>query len=195
MFKRFGGGNMFYITECDSPFGKLTLASDGENLVGLWLEEQKYHGASILNGSQKKDDVPVFDMAKKWLKKYFAGENPDASKLPLKPIGGDFRQEVWNILNQIQYGKVVTYGDIAKKIAVKMGKKKMSAQAVGGAVGHNPISIIIPCHRVIGSNGNLTGYAGGIDIKIKLLKLEGVDMSGFSLPKKCSTVTLHLQKL
>ena len=102
----------------------------------------------------------------------------------LRPIGSKFRQEVWSILCEIPYGEVITYGSIAKKIAVKMGKKSMSSQAVGGAVGHNPISVIIPCHRVVGSNGSLTGYSGGINTKVKLLELEGVDMSHLFVPSK-----------
>jgi methylated-DNA-[protein]-cysteine S-methyltransferase len=129
-------------------------------------------------------DMPIFDVAKEWLDRYFAGENPDISALSLAPIGGRFRQDIWDILRQIPYGEVITYGDIAKKMAAKTGKKNMSSQAVGGAVGHNPISIIIPCHRVVGSNGSLTGYAGGIGIKMKLLELEGVDMSRLFVPKK-----------
>ena len=104
--------------------------------------------------------------------------------MPLAPIGGEFRQRVWNILRAIPYGEVITYGDIAKKIAAKRNKKSMSSQAVGGAVGHNPISIIIPCHRVVGSNGSLTGFSGGIHMKVKLLELEGVDMARLFVPKK-----------
>ena len=118
------------------------------------------------------------------LDRYFAGEKPEISELPLAPIGGEFRQAVWKILCEIPYGQVTTYGEIAKKIAAQRNRKTMSAQAVGGAVGHNPISIIIPCHRVVGSNGSLTGYAGGIDLKIKLLEHEGVDLSKFFVPKK-----------
>ena len=113
---------------------------------------------------------------------YFAGNKPQLSKLPIAPIGGEFRQQVWKILTEIPYGELTTYGSIAKEVAKRMGKEKMSAQAVGGAVGHNPISIIIPCHRVVGSNGSLTGYAGGIEKKIKLLKHEGIDMTKFFVP-------------
>ena len=130
-----------------------------------------------------KDDCPVFHAAKKWLDRYFAGEKPAIDELPLAPIGGEFRQGVWKILREIPYGVVITYGDIAKKMAAKMGISTMSAQAVGGAVWHNPISIIIPCHRVVGTNGSLTGFAGGISMKTKLLELEGVDMSGLFVPK------------
>ena len=177
---------MFYSTVFPSPIGILTLAcgSDGKTLAGLWLEGQKYHGDTIPEALTTKNDMPIFTAAKKWLYKYFAGEKPAISELPLAPIGGEFRQGVWNILCEIPYGEVITYGDIAKKMAKKMNKGSMSGQAVGGAVGHNPISIIIPCHRVVGSNGSLTGYAGGVKTKIKLLELEGVDMSRLFVPKK-----------
>lgn len=177
---------MYYSTTCPSPLGTITLACDdeGKNLVGLWLESQKYHGDTIPESMIEKDHMPVFDLTKIWLDRYFAGENPAISELPLAPIGGEFRQGVWDILCNIPYGGVTTYGEIAKTMAARMGRETMSSQAVGGAVGHNPISIIIPCHRVVGSNGSLTGYAGGIDIKIKLLELEGVDLSRLFVPKK-----------
>lgn len=177
---------MYYNTTYSSPVGEITLACDGDgkNLVGLWLEGQKYHGGLIAESMTEKDDMPVFELAEKWLDRYFAGEKPAVSELPLAPIGSEFRQEVWKILCEIPYGQVITYGDIAKKMAVKMGRESMSGQAVGGAVGHNPISIIIPCHRVVGASGSLTGYAGGIDKKVKLLELEGVDMSRLFMPEK-----------
>ena len=164
---------MFYKTICSSPVGVITLASDGDNLVGLWLDGQKYHGGTITAEMTAKDDLPLFDTVKKWLLKYFNGKQPAIEELPLSPIGGIFRQSVWNILRGIPYGTVITYGEIAKIIAAKANQKSMSSQAVGGAVGHNPISIIIPCHRVVGANGDLTGYAGGIAVKEKLLVLEG----------------------
>ncbi|UYZ82720.1 methylated-DNA--[protein]-cysteine S-methyltransferase [Entomomonas sp. E2T0] len=175
---------MYYSTTYLSPVGLLTLACDGESLLGLWIAGQKYHGDTILEAMVEKDNIPVFKATKNWLEKYFAGKQPAISELPLAPIGGEFRQQIWNILTEIPYGKVITYGDIAKKMAVKMNKQSMSSQAVGGAVGHNPISIIIPCHRVVGANGSLTGYAGGIATKIKLLELEGADMSSLFIPKK-----------
>jgi methylated-DNA-[protein]-cysteine S-methyltransferase len=168
---------MYYSTTYPSTIGTLTLACDGVNLVGVWIEGQKYHGDSIPEEMTTKNDMPVFDAAKKWLDNYFAGKKPAISELPLAPVGGAFRQAVWGILREIPYGEVISYGRIAKKMAVKMNRKTMSAQAVGGAVGHNPISIIIPCHRVVGSNGSLTGYAGGIGKKARLLELEGADMS------------------
>ncbi|WNX85584.1 methylated-DNA--[protein]-cysteine S-methyltransferase [Agathobaculum sp. NTUH-O15-33] len=175
---------MFFSTRYPSPIGMLTLACDGAHLTGLWMEGQKYFGGAIPEPMTERDDLPVFRAAKNWLDRYFAGQKPEISELPLHPIGGEFRQEVWMILCEIPYGEVVTYGDIAKKMAAKKGKKTMSGQAVGGAVGHNPISIIIPCHRVVGANGSLTGYAGGVDKKVKLLALEGVDMSRLFIPTK-----------
>lgn len=177
---------MYYSTSCPSPVGLITLACDGEgkNLVGLWMEGQKYHGDSVPEAMIERDDMPIFDAAKKWLDRYFAGEKPQISELSLAPIGGAFRQGVWEILCEIPYGEVITYGGIAKKVAARLGRESMSSQAVGGAVGHNPISIIIPCHRVVGSNGSLTGFSGGIQTKIKLLELEGADMSRLFVPKK-----------
>ncbi|SHN67562.1 methylated-DNA--[protein]-cysteine S-methyltransferase [Desulfitobacterium chlororespirans] len=175
---------MYYSTTYLSPAGLITLAGDGQNLVGLWMEGQKYHGGTLSEQLTPKNDIPVFAAAKKWLDRYFAGEKPAISELPLAPIGSEFRQGVWEILCEIPYGEVITYGDIARKMAVKMNRPSMSSQAVGGAVGHNPISIIIPCHRVVGSSGSLTGYAGGISLKVKLLELEGVDLSQFFVPAK-----------
>lgn len=173
---------MFYYTEYMAPIGKLTIASDGVNIVGLWLHGQKYFLDTLSAMPVFRDELEVFDNAKAWLDDYFAGEKPNINRLPLKPIGGSFRQAVWKYLCEIPYGKVTTYGAIAKRIAKEFGKATMSAQAVGGAVGHNPISIIIPCHRVIGSDGSLTGYAGGIDIKMRLLKLEASSEINISPP-------------
>jgi len=174
----------YYSTLYSSPIGTMTLAcEENGNLVGVWLNPQKYYGDTVPGEMIEKDDMPIFAIVKKWLDRCFAGKNPDISELPLAPIGGEFRQGVWDILRDIPYGEVTTYGAIAKKMAKMMKKKNMSAQAVGGAVGHNPISVIIPCHRVVGVNGNLTGFGGGIDKKIKLLELEGVDMSKFFVPK------------
>jgi len=173
---------MYYKTEYTSPVGLTTLASDGDNIIGLWLKGQKYFGGSIGNEMTAKDDLPVFIAAKNWLDRYFNGANPDISELSLSPVGSDFQRMVWAMLCEIPYGKTISYGDIAKKIAEKTNKPSMSAQAVGGAVGHNPISIIIPCHRVVGANGSLTGYAGGIDKKIELLQHEGANMSRLHTP-------------
>ena len=166
-----------YITYYNSILGKLTIASDGENIIGLWIEGQKYFEDTIKNENIiKKDNLEIFVKTKDWLDRYFRGKRPDIKELKLSPKGSEFRKNVWKILCKIPYGQTITYGKIAKEIATLMNKKSMSAQAVGNAVGHNPISIIIPCHRVIGENGSLTGYAGGIGKKIKLLELENVDI-------------------
>ncbi len=175
---------MYYTADYSSPIGMLKLAADGKALVGLWIEGQKYYFATITGETKEDNKLPVFDNTKEWLNRYFAGEKPAISELPLAPIGGEFRQEIWEILCQIPYGQVITYGDIAKRMADKMNKKSMSAQAVGGAVGHNPISIIIPCHRVVGANGNLTGYASGVKRKLWLMAHEGMDTNSFVTPKK-----------
>lgn len=176
---------MYYSTTYPSPIGIITIAcNESNNLVGLWIEGQKYHGDTITKDVLKDSTRPIFAVAEKWLDKYFSGAKPDISELPLAPIGSEFRQAVWSILREIPYGQVTTYGNIAKKVAAKINKEKMSSRAVGGAVGRNPISIIIPCHRVIGSNGSLTGYAGGVHRKVKLLKLEGVDMERLFIPTK-----------
>lgn len=173
---------MYYSTSYLSPLGPLLLASDGKNIVGLWNENQKYFGATIAQEMVVRDDLAVFKFAKTWLDQYFTGKKPAIADLPLAPAGGDFRRAVWDILCQIPYGEYVTYGEIAKTMATQLNKSKMSSQAIGGAVGHNPISIIIPCHRVVGANGSLTGYAGGIAKKIKLLEHEGADMSRLFVP-------------
>ncbi len=175
---------MYYSTTYPSPVGRLTLASDGTNLVGLWMEGQKYFGDTVSEKMIQKTSVPVFKDAKHWLNGYFRGKRPAITDLPLAPNGGDFRKAVWGILCEIPYGEVITYGEIAGKMAVRLKKASMSSQAVGGAVGHNPISIIIPCHRVVGANGSLTGFAGGISTKIQLLEWEGVDMTRLFVPKK-----------
>ena len=164
---------MYYKTNYKSALGNILLCSSEESLVGLWFEGQKYFKSSIKEEMIEKDDLEIFKRTKNWLDRYFKGEKPDAKELTLMPEGSNFRQKIWKILLEIPYGKVKTYGEIAKIIASQEGKQKMSAQAVGGAIGHNPISIIIPCHRVIGSNGSLTGYAGGIEKKIQLLRHEG----------------------
>ena len=174
---------MIYTTNYKSPIGNILLASKDNKLIGLWIEGQKYYLQTINDKIEKLDNDKILIKTKKWLNRYFNKEKPSINELELNPIGSDFRQEVWKILCDIPYGKVTTYNDIAKQIAEKKGIKRMSAQAVGGAVGHNPISIIIPCHRVVGTNGSLTGYAGGIDKKIYLLEHEGVDMKNLFMPK------------
>ena len=174
---------MYYTTDYASPVGRIKLAADGEGLVGLWLEGQKYLAGTVKEEMTEDRELGIFKNTKDWLDRYFAGKKPNSSELLLAPLGGEFRQGVWKILCQIPYGRLTTYCDIAKKMAKNMNRETMSAQAVGGAVGHNPISIIIPCHRVVGTTGSLTGYAGGIDKKIWLLKHEGVDMEGLFMPK------------
>ena len=173
---------MYYSTEYDSPVGVLTLASDGTALCGLWLEVQKYHGGSIPEEMVRNDEAAGFAEARAWLDAYFAGERPSPQDLPLAPIGSEFRQAVWRKLIEIPYGGLTTYGQIADELRAERGKA--SALAVGGAVGHNPISIIIPCHRVVGADGSLTGYAGGLDKKTCLLEHEGVDMSKLYRPTR-----------
>lgn len=174
---------MIYLTEYPSPVGKLTIASNGKSITGLWIEGQKYFADTLTETPVMKNDLQIFFKAKSWLNGYFSGEKPLPHMLSLEPSGSEFRKAVWKCLCEIPYGETVTYGTISKRIAEQFGKSTMSAQAVGGAVGHNPISIIIPCHRVIGAKGNLTGYAGGIDKKIQLLKHEGIDTENLFIPK------------
>lgn len=173
---------MTCIMHYNSPLGGILLAADGIGLTGLWFDGEKYYADNLPQEREAKE-IPVLSEAARWLDIYFAGKEPDFTP-PLHPIGSEFRCAVWKLLLQIPYGTTATYGDIAKEIAKNMGLEKMSAQAVGGAVGHNEISIIIPCHRVVGTNGSLTGYAGGLDKKIGLLKLEHADMSRMFIPKK-----------
>ena len=164
---------MIYTCKYKSPLGEILLAADEIGLTGLWFEGQKYF-ANTLPDERISQETEILSEAKKWLDIYFSGEKPTFT-LPLHPAGSTFRQAVWQILSEIPYGQTITYGEIASKIAERENISHMSAQAVGGAVGHNSISIIIPCHRVVGTNGSLTGYAGGLDKKIQLLKLEKTD--------------------
>ena len=176
------GSIMTFIQHYDSPLGGILLAADEIGLTGLWFDGQKYF-ARDLPAERIDRDTPILSEARHWLDIYFTGKEPDFLP-PLHPMGSAFRQSVWEILLRIPYGQTTTYGEIARQLAEKKGLSQISAQAVGGAVGHNEISIIIPCHRVVGTNGSLTGYAGGIDRKIKLLELEHTDMSGLFVPKK-----------
>lgn len=162
---------MEYISEYSSPIGDILLASDEKAVTGLWFKEQKYFAAT-LDKENGHGEPLVLKEAKIWLDGYFAGEHVDMT-VPLAPKGSTFRQEVWKILMEIPYGEVAAYGEIARRMAERMGRASMSAQAVGGAVGHNPVSILIPCHRVLGTDGSLTGYAAGTDKKKWLLELEG----------------------
>ena len=165
-----------------SALGDILLAADEIGLTGLWFVGQKYF-ANTLPTEQIAQETPILTQAKEWLDVYFSGKEPDFTP-PLHSIGSPFQQDVWQILLQIPYGQTTTYGEIAKQMAKIRNRPRMSAQAVGGAVGHNEVSIIIPCHRVVGTNGSLTGYAGGIDKKIALLELEHTDMGKFFIPKK-----------
>jgi methylated-DNA-[protein]-cysteine S-methyltransferase len=179
---------MHYIDTVDSPMGELTIASDGQYLTGLWLVEQKYFMADVIHEidviqNAQDCELAIFRETRAWLERYFEGKDP--GPIPaVKPRGTEFRQRIWELLVEIPYGQLISYGELAQKVAAEKGIAKMSSRAVGGAVGHNPISIIIPCHRVVGSNGSLTGYGGGIARKIKLLELEGVDMSKLTIPTK-----------
>ena len=154
-----------------SPLGGMTLVSDGTALVGLYFDGQKY-AAEGLDATHTQKTLPVFEEARRWLDVYFSGRKPDFTP-PTAPAGTAFQQSVWEILRTIPYGQTVTYGAIARRIEQNTGCR-MSAQAVGGAVGRNPISILIPCHRVIGADGSLTGYAGGLDKKAYLLRIEEI---------------------
>lgn len=174
---------MVYQTLYRSVLGSILLTSDGTGLTGLWLENQKNFRSAVREEMIQHDGLPVFLQTKEWLNRYFAGENPSSGEILLTPYGSPFRQTVWKLLCQIPYGQVTTYGELARRVAAVTGKEQMSAQAVGGAVGHNPISILIPCHRVVGAGGNLTGYDGGLDKKVKLLELEGALRPEMYLPK------------
>ena len=173
---------MTFIQHYDSPLGGILLAADEIGLTGLWFDGQKYF-ARDLPAERVERSTPVLSEAKRWLDVYFTGKEPDFMP-PLHPAGSAFRRSVWDILLQIPYGQTTTYGALAGELARQRGLTHFSAQAVGGAVGHNRVSIIIPCHRVVGSGGSLTGYAGGLENKIKLLELERTDMTGFFVPKK-----------
>ncbi len=170
-----------YTAEYLAPLGTYTIACTDDHVCGVWAKGQKYDQATLAPRSVVDPTAPMIRQTITWLDRYFAGEEPDITELPLKPEGSGFRQAVWEILCQIPYGQYRTYGDIAAELAAN-SDRPMSAQAVGGAVGHNPISIIIPCHRVVGSAGSLTGYAAGTEAKLWLLRHENVDMSGLKIP-------------
>ena len=194
---------MIYVTTYHSPIGNITLAAEGQSLIGAWFEGQKYYmagiyldeaadigrdncdisdiyiGSDIIDQNDKRaseiitaSDYPVLSQTCEWLGRYFDSERPNPLEIPMSPRGTQFQHLVWEHLCRIPYSCTTSYGTIAKELAAEMGITRMSAQAVGGAVGHNPISIIIPCHRVIGTNQALTGYAGGLDKKIWLLRHE-----------------------
>ncbi|MGP1471157.1 MAG: methylated-DNA--[protein]-cysteine S-methyltransferase [Schwartzia sp. (in: firmicutes)] len=169
----------------ESPFGRLWLAADDIGVTGAWFVEEKDE-ACFRSPPYTVRETAILAETKRWLDVYFRGEVPDFMP-PLHPIGSAFQQKVWRILRRIPYGTTRTYGDIAAEIAREGGAGKMSAQAVGGAVGHNSISILIPCHRVVGKSGSLTGYAAGLEKKIHLLTMEKVDMRRFFVPKRDGT--------
>mgnify|MGYP004481882271 FL=1 len=171
-----------YMYQTPENFSNMIMNSDGEYLTGLWFEDSRDSSKHIIDCEEK--NLEIFEQTSKWLDIYYNGKNPDF--IPKYKINNStpFRQEVIDIMNTIEYGKVVTYNDISKIIAKKRNLKRMSSQAVGGAVGWNPICIIIPCHRVVGTNGSLTGYGGGIKNKVELLKLEGICMDKYFVPKK-----------
>jgi methylated-DNA-[protein]-cysteine S-methyltransferase len=166
---------MIYTCEIETPLGDMTAMAEEESLTGLWFIEERYYPTKAFEWINEPS-YPVFNYLKDWLSVYFSGQRVDSySQLQLDQRGTPFQKMVWDILLDIPYGEVTTYGEIAKKIARMRGIPTMSAQAIGGAVGRNPISILIPCHRVIGSNHKLVGYAGGLDKKAALLRLEGID--------------------
>lgn len=182
--RRQGGASplKIYIVYLDTPLGRLSLAADDNNLVAAWLACQKgFRPSPETNVSYSSN--PVLELASSWFRAYFRGEKPDAAEIPVSFYGSPFQVEVWNLLRAIPYGTLATYGGLANIIAKRRNLPKMSAQAVGGAVGRNPVAILAPCHRVIGKNGKLTGYGGGIDVKIKLLELEGIDTAKLKRPK------------
>lgn len=165
---------MTYVTTYPSPLGELVLAGDGAALTGLWFRGQRYFGSTI-SKPVIWQETPPFDEARRWLDDYFSGKEPDFTPL-LRCNGTPFQMAVWAALRSIPYGTTVTYAQLARQVAKKLGRDHMAAQAVGGAVGHNPISLIIPCHRVVGADGSLTGYAGGLERKRRLLLLESAAM-------------------
>lgn len=165
---------MQYISHYASPLGAMLMAADETGLTGLWFEGQKYY-ARGLDPEHEERETPAISSTKRWLDIYFAGQQPDFTP-PLHLVGTDFQTAVWDILLTVPYGETLTYSEIAAQIAARQGRGHMSAQAVGGAVGRNPISIIVPCHRIVGKSGDLTGYAGGVEKKISLLRLEKADL-------------------
>lgn len=172
-----------FVTEYESPLGTILLAADHAGITGCWFAGQKHFAPHLdLDKAKRRDDLPVFVQARQWLDAYFAGKNTEAAgcaPVPIHLCGTAFQVKVWSLLQQIAYGQTVTYGELAARLAADTGIRRMSAQAVGGAVGRNPVSILVPCHRVVGSNGSLTGYAGGLERKQALLRLEGLDLSNF----------------
>lgn len=173
-----------YFTQYETDLiGTFTMASDGESITGCWFDNDRYFGIGVDGPVERCDDLPVFEQARDWLDRYFAGEAPDPRELPLAARATEFQMHVREAMLDIPYGQTTTYGDIAKRIERETGRRQ-SARAVGGAVGHNPLCLIVPCHRVVGADGNLTGFGGGIDMKVKLLEHEKAMRPEFTLPKK-----------
>ena len=172
---------MHYLSHYESPLGAMTMASDGEHLTGLWFDGQKYDRSTINDDAVVQPHLPVFTQTAQWLDTYFKGTDPGFTPL-ISVEGSDFKKMVTSIMLSIPFGATSTYARIAAEVACRTGRTHMSAQAVGGAVGHNPIALIVPCHRVLASNGSLRGYAGGVDRKERLLEMEGVNVSGLLTP-------------
>ncbi|OZG64245.1 methylated-DNA--[protein]-cysteine S-methyltransferase [Bifidobacterium eulemuris] len=173
---------MQYICHYQSPLGDILLAADDIGVTGLWFDGQKYYAHNLATSVEEKETAALAE-AKRWLDVYFSGKEPDFQP-PIHFVGTPFQCEVWEILQTIPYGRTVTYGQIAQRLAEQRGLPHFSSQAVGGAVGHNHISVIVPCHRVVGADGSLTGYAGGVRRKVALLELEHADMDALYVPKK-----------
>lgn len=173
---------MYYTDYDTNLIGSLTLASDGETITGCWFENDRYFGYGVDAPMDRNDNLAVFDAAREWLDGYFSGQRPSPRDLPLGARATEFQLKVREAMLDIPYGETTTYGDIAKRIERETGKRQ-SARAVGGAVGHNPLCLIVPCHRVVGANGSLTGFGGGIDMKIKLLEHEKALKASFKMPK------------
>ena len=166
---------MIYTKHYPSPLGEILLAADDAGLTGLWFVENQRHMGEGLSPNAREYPSPFFDEASRWLDVYFSGRDPGFIPT-LHLTGTDFRKHVGELLLRIPYGTVTTYGGLARTIARERGTERFSSRAVGGAVGHNPISLIVPCHRVMGSGGKLTGYGGGLERKVALLKLEGAEL-------------------
>ena len=173
--------SMHYLSHYESPLGAMTMAGDGEYLTGLWFDGQRYDRSTISDDAVLRPHLPVFTQTAQWLDTYFGGTDPGFTP-PIRVEGSDFKKMVTSIMLSIPFGATSTYARIAAEVAHRMGRKQMSAQAVGGAVGRNPIVLIVPCHRVLASDGSLRGYAGGVDRKERLLEMEGVNVSGLLTP-------------
>ena len=168
---------MYYSTSFQSPIGELLIVSNPSSLVGIWFYGQKYFAKNLSSAPIAKNNCEILQNTKQLLTQYFKNQKPNFHALPLSPQGTDFQKTVWSTLLTIPYGKITTYGSIAKQVAQQLNKPQISAQAIGNAVAHNPISIVIPCHRVLNFKGEMTGYAGGIDKKQYLLQLEGLELN------------------